>query len=144
MKPDGRVERTDQGGDTVGEGQAYGMLAAAAIGDQERFDLMWEWTKENLRQPNGLIAFLWRDGKVVDPKPASDADVDAARALLAASCRFDRPELEDEALALGRAILRSRDHPSSRATRCSWRVRGRASIRSSSTRATSRPPRSRR
>ncbi|MBV8429650.1 MAG: hypothetical protein JO244_00690, partial [Solirubrobacterales bacterium] len=30
--PDGRVERIDQGGDTVGEGQAYGMLLAAGIG----------------------------------------------------------------------------------------------------------------
>src|SRR3712207_2526867 len=88
MKSDGRVERTDQGGDTVGEGQAYGMLLAAAIGDQRRFDLMWKWTKDNLVQPDGLIAFLWRDGEVVDPKPASDADVDAARALLVASCRF--------------------------------------------------------
>jgi endoglucanase len=106
VKPDGRVERTDQGGDTVGEGQAYGMLLAAAIGDERRFDLMWEWTKDNLVQPDGLIAFLWRDGEVVDPKPASDADVDAARALLVASCRFKRPELEDEALALGRSILR--------------------------------------
>ena len=40
---------------------------------------------------DGLIAFLWKDGKIVDPKPASDADVDAARALLTASCRFNRP-----------------------------------------------------
>ena len=93
VKPDGRVERTDQGDDTVGEGQAYGMLIAAAIGDEERFDLIWDWTKENMRGDDGLIAFLWRDGEVADPKPASDADVDAARALLAASCRFDRPEL---------------------------------------------------
>jgi endo-1,4-beta-D-glucanase Y len=106
VKPDGRVERTDQGGDTVGEGQAYGMLIAAAIGDRKRFDLIWNWTKDNLVQPSGLIAFLWRDGEVVDPKPASDADVDAARALLAASCRFKQPDYEDEGLALGRAILR--------------------------------------
>src|SRR5581483_4295001 len=34
----GRIQRTDQGGDTVGEGQAYGMLAAAAVGDEQRFD----------------------------------------------------------------------------------------------------------
>jgi endoglucanase len=106
VRRSGRVERTDQGGDTVGEGQAYGMLMAAAIGDRQRFDLIWTWTKQNLRQPSGLIAFLWRNGKVVDPKPASDADVDAARALLAASCRFKHPRFKEEALALGRAILR--------------------------------------
>jgi endoglucanase len=102
---DGRVQRIDQGGDTVGEGQAYGMLIAAAIGDEDRFDSIWKWTKDNLRRPDGLISFLWKDGKVADPEPASDADVDAARALLVASCRFKRPELRDEAVALGKAIL---------------------------------------
>jgi endo-1,4-beta-D-glucanase Y len=102
---DGRVQRLDQGGDTVGEGQAYGMLVAAAVGDEERFNAIWDWTKDNLRRPDGLISFLWRDGRVVDPEAASDADVDAARALLAAACHFDRPGLRREALGLGRAIL---------------------------------------
>ena len=95
VKSNGRVARTDQDDDTVGEGQAYGMLLAAAIGDEKRFDLIWDWTKENLRGDDGLIAFLWKNGKIVDPKPASDADLDAARALLTASCRFDRPELRE-------------------------------------------------
>jgi endoglucanase len=102
---DGRVRRIDQGDDTVGEGQAYGMLLAVAAGDSDRFDSIWGWTKDNLVRPDGLISFLWANGKVTDPEPASDADVDAARALLVASCRFDRPELKDEALELGRAIL---------------------------------------
>lgn len=102
---DGRVRRIDQGDDTVGEGQAYGMLLAAAIGDEDRFDSIWSWTKDNLVRPDGLISFLWANGKVTDPEPASDADVDAARALLVASCRFERPELRDEALELGQAIL---------------------------------------
>jgi endo-1,4-beta-D-glucanase Y len=102
---DGRVRRIDQGDDTVGEGQAYGMLLAAAIGDEDRFDSIWGWTKDNLVRPDGLISFLWANGKVTDPEPASDADVDAARALLVASCRFKRPELKDEALKLAAAIL---------------------------------------
>jgi len=102
---DGRVRRIDQGDDTVGEGQAYGMLLAAAIGDEDRFDSIWGWTKDNLVRPDGLISFLWANGKVTDPEPASDADVDAARALLVASCRFKRPELKDEALKLASAIL---------------------------------------
>ena len=102
---DGRVRRIDQGDDTVGEGQAYGMLLAAAVGDEDRFDAIWGWTKDNIRRPDGLLAFLWKDGKVADPEPASDADVDAARALLVASCRFKRNDLRDEALKLGAAIL---------------------------------------
>ena len=50
---DGRVQRIDQGGDTVGEGQAYGMLIAAAVGDEERFDAIWDWTKSNIRARTG-------------------------------------------------------------------------------------------
>ena len=105
VTPDGRVQRIDQGGDTVGEGQAYGMLIAAAIGDSKRFDSIWGWTKDNLRRKDGLISFLWRDGKVQDPQAASDADVDAARALLVAACRFHRPALRKEAVGLAEAVL---------------------------------------
>lgn len=102
---DGRVQRLDQGSDTVGEGQAYGMLMAAAIGDSHRFDAIWGWTKSNLRRPDGLISFLWRDGQVRDPQAASDADLDASRALLVAACRFNRPGLRDEGLQLAKAIM---------------------------------------
>jgi endoglucanase len=105
VEPDGRVQRIDEGGDTVGEGQAYGMLIAAASGDSQRFDSIWNWTKDNIRRPDKLISFKWRDGKIEDPQPASDADIDAARALLVASCRFNRPAQRQEALELGRAIL---------------------------------------
>jgi endoglucanase len=105
VQPDGRVSRIDQGGDTVGEGQAYGMLMAAAIGDEKHFDAIWDWTKSNIRRPDGLLAFLWKDGKVVNPDAASDADLDAVRALLAASCRFQRPALKRDALRLARSIM---------------------------------------
>ncbi len=81
------------------------MLIAAAAGDEKRFDSMWAWTKDNIQRPDGLLSFLWRDGKVVDPQAASDADVDAARALLAGSCRFNRPGLRKEALDLANAFM---------------------------------------
>ncbi|MGH3099828.1 MAG: glycosyl hydrolase family 8, partial [Thermoleophilia bacterium] len=90
----GRIQRTDQGGDTVGEGQAYGLLAAAAVGDEQRFDEIWAWTEQNMLNSDGLLAFRWVNGKVVDPTPAADADLDAARALLVASCRFGRSDLK--------------------------------------------------
>jgi endo-1,4-beta-D-glucanase Y len=106
VTPDGRVSRLDQGGDTVGEGQAYGMLLAAAVGDSRRFDSIWAWTKNNLRRPDGLISFLWAHGHIQDPQAASDADLDASRALLVAACRFHRPTLRAEALQLGDSILR--------------------------------------
>jgi endoglucanase len=105
VDPGGRVVRRDQGGDTVGEGQAYAMLAAAAIGDGARFDRIWSWTQANLRRPDGLLAYHWAGGRVVDRQAASDADLDAARALLLAGCRFGRADLRAEAGRIGRAVL---------------------------------------
>ncbi len=101
----GRIQRTDQGGDTVSEGQAYGMLAAAAIGDRQRFDAIWSWTQKHLQDRDGLFAFHWANGSVTDSQPASDADLDVTRALLIASCRFQEPTLRDAAVRIGRAVL---------------------------------------
>jgi endoglucanase len=103
----GRIARLDEGGDTVGEGQAYALLAAAALGDGERFERIWAWTRANVQRPDGLLVFRWADGAVVDPQPASDADLDLAHALLVAACRFDRPDLREEAERVGRAVLES-------------------------------------
>jgi endoglucanase len=105
VDPDGRVVRRDQGNDTVGEGQAYAMLAAAAIGDGTRFDRIWSWTQANLQRPDGLLAFHWADGVVKDHQAASDADLDAARALMVAACRFGKPDLRAAAGRIGRAVL---------------------------------------
>jgi endo-1,4-beta-D-glucanase Y len=105
VDPDGRVVRHDQGGDTVSEGQSYGMLIAAAIGDSRSFDSIWAWTQQHLRTADGLFASHWAGGRVVDPQPASDADLDASRALLVAACRFDRPTLRRQAIALGNSIM---------------------------------------
>jgi endoglucanase len=105
VEDDGRVVRHDQGGDTVSEGQAYALLLAAAERDEERFARVWTWTREHLRRPDGLLAWRWADGRVTDPEPAADADLDAARALLLAAERFDEPRYADEAYALKRAIV---------------------------------------
>jgi endoglucanase len=102
---DGRVVRRDQGGDTVSEGQAYGMLIAAGLGDWKRFDAIWGWTRSHLHSADGLLSWRWADGRVVGPEPASDADLDAARALLAAGCARGRSDLRQAGIALGRAVL---------------------------------------
>ncbi|NIJ06087.1 glycosyl hydrolase family 8 [Frigoribacterium faeni] len=102
---DGRVVRRDQGDDTVSEGQAYGMLVAVGTGDEDRFAAVWDWTKEELVRPDGLLAWRWADGAVVDDMPASDADVDAARALVLAGRAFDRPEWTAEGVQLGSVVL---------------------------------------
>jgi hypothetical protein len=102
----GRIARLDEGADTVGEGQAYGLLAAAAVGDAKRFDRIWNWTKQHARRDDGLLVFRWAHGAVVDDQAATDADLDAAHALLVASCRFRRDDLRQEAERIGAAVLK--------------------------------------
>jgi len=105
LDPDGRVVRRDQGGDSVSEGQAYAMLLAQAVGDRRRFDLAWEWARRNLQRPDALLAWRWADGRVQDPMPAADADLDAAWALVLAADRFDDTALRREGLRMASAVL---------------------------------------
>ena len=105
VRDDGRVVRPDQGGDTVSEGQAYAMLVAAGLGDADTFDAVWTWTRDALQRPDGLLSWRWADGRVADQSSASDADLDAARALVVAGERFDRSAYTAAGVALGQAVL---------------------------------------
>jgi cellulose synthase (UDP-forming) len=105
VDPNGRVVRRDQGGDTVSEGQAYGMLLAVALDDQTRFNTIWSWTHSHLQQPNGLLASDWANGRVASTLSATDADLDAANALVLAGERFGNSRYRDQGMAIGRAIL---------------------------------------
>jgi endoglucanase len=102
---DGRVVRTDQGGDTVSEGQAYAMLLAVAVGDEATFRSVWAWTQQHLRRADGLLSWRWADGAVADAESASDADLDAARALVVGGRVFGDPALAADGVRLGGAIL---------------------------------------
>jgi endo-1,4-beta-D-glucanase Y len=102
---DGRVVRRDQGGDTVSEGQAYGMLLAVAQGERERFATVWQWARDNLQRDDGLLSWHWSNGQVADAEPAADADLDAAWALTLAADRFNQPSYRDDAARVATAIL---------------------------------------
>ena len=105
VNPDGRVVRRDQGGDTVSEGQAYGLLLATAAGEELTVRQIWSWTQDNLLGDSGMMAWRWADGEVVDPNPATDADLDAAWALVVAGEQFDDPALVADGTALAEAVL---------------------------------------
>lgn len=87
----GRVVRHDQGGDTVSEGQAWALLLAVALEDQDRAVAIVEWTEAHLARADGLLAWRWADGAVVDDHPASDADLVWAWGLDLAAETFGRP-----------------------------------------------------
>lgn len=83
VRPSGQVVRLDQGGDTVSEGQAYGLLLAEVAGGDATFSRIWAWTRSHLALPDGLFAYhAAPSGKVIDAQPASDADLLIAWALL--------------------------------------------------------------
>src|SRR6266508_4056146 len=105
LEPSGRVARTDQGDDTVSEGQAYGMLFALALGDEQRFRDIWAWTDDHLQRDDGLLSWRWADGSVADREPAVDADLLAATALAMAADRFASPDLLAEAELINDAIM---------------------------------------
>jgi endo-1,4-beta-D-glucanase Y len=103
--PTGRIDRIDQGGDTVSAGQAYGMLMSAALGERQRFALIWRWTRTHLKRRDGLLASRWRGGRVIDANSASDADLDAARSLILAGERFHVGMYRRDGQAMAGAIL---------------------------------------
>lgn len=105
VDPDGRVVRRDQGGDTVSEGQAYGMLLAVAAADRPRFDQIWAWTNTHLRQPSSLLAWRWANGAVTDDQSAADADLDAIWALSLAGARFHDVNATKAATKMAAAVL---------------------------------------
>ncbi|WP_029115215.1 glycosyl hydrolase family 8 [Mycobacterium sp. URHB0044] len=107
LESDGRVLRRDEGGDVVSEGQAYGMLIAVAVGDEPRFRSIWDWTKDHLRRPDGLLSWRWADGRVTDANSAADADVDVARSLVIAGRRFDDRQLTEDGRQLAAAVMQT-------------------------------------
>ena len=105
LQPSGRIARPDDGGDTVSEGQAYGMLLAAALGDEIRLRQIWSWTDEQLQRDDGLLAWRWADGGIVDHEAAADADLLAAAALAVAGARFGDGDLTADAQLINDAVL---------------------------------------
>lgn len=79
----GRVIDHSRGDLTTSEGEAYAMFFALVDNDRARFDKLLNWTEQNLAQGDlttNLPAWSWGhapDGSwhILDPNPASDADL---------------------------------------------------------------------
>lgn len=97
----GRVIDAPQGEASHSEGQGYGMLIAAEVGDGPAFRRMADWTESNLAiRPDNLLAWRWQPnvpGRVADPNNASDGDLFYAWALVRGSQRFAEPRWLDRA-----------------------------------------------
>lgn len=111
VQSDGRV--IDHSADmiTTSEGQAYALVRAWWSNDRVTFDRVHTWTINNLQagDPAALPAWKWgarSDGTwgVIDPNPASDADLWIAWALIGAARDWDMPEYRLQAVALATRI----------------------------------------
>lgn len=109
ISEDGRVIDYSQNSLTTSEGQSYAMLRAVWSDDKPTFDLVWEWTKVNLKRPNDhLFGWNWgeRDDGSYGLQPsggenfATDADSDIALALIFAANRWDQLGYKQEAKAI--------------------------------------------
>jgi endo-1,4-beta-D-glucanase Y len=105
----GRVFDPNSDERTTSEGQAYSLFFALAANDPATFDRVLAWTQSNLAAGDlstHLPAWLWgkdKDGqwKILDPNPASDADVWTAYTLIEAG-RLWRSQADTN---LGRGML---------------------------------------
>lgn len=101
IQTDGRVIDREADARSISEAQAYAMWRAVLVGDQVTFDRVWRWGENNLnaqvRSQDTLWAWSWGkrpDGSwgVLDESVASDADLDAAIALIFAHRLWKQPE----------------------------------------------------
>jgi endo-1,4-beta-D-glucanase Y len=85
-----RVQRPTNGGDTVSEGIAYGMLAAVYMGDRPVFDGLWQYAQAKFDSKGMMNWRIMPDGTVASDGAgsASDADEDMAWALIMASAQW--------------------------------------------------------
>jgi endo-1,4-beta-D-glucanase Y/4-amino-4-deoxy-L-arabinose transferase-like glycosyltransferase len=94
----------DNAGIVTSEAQAYALLRAVWSGDRASFDQTWTWTQAHLLNDEGLLAWQWQGGNVTDTHSATDADTDAALALLMAGKRWQDPALTGAGQRLAAAI----------------------------------------
>lgn len=97
INQDGRIIDYSQNEMTTSEGQSYAMLRAVWSDDRPTFDLVWNWTKNNLKRNDDSL-FGWNWGKREDgsygllpnggDNSATDADLDIALALIFASSKW--------------------------------------------------------
>lgn len=114
----GRVVRPENNNDTVSEGQAYAMLLAVHLNDQQTFDKCFLWAEQNLSRtlpgsisyggPDNLLAWHWIPNVGIQGdnwNAASDADGDYAFALLLAYEKWGNFQYLYKALAVLEDIL---------------------------------------
>jgi endo-1,4-beta-D-glucanase Y len=100
-----RVKRPENINDSVSEGIAYGLLIAVFMNDRMLFDGLWRyWSHYSIDSTTPLMHFhIDANGAIIGRNSATDADEDAAFALMMAAKQWDESYL-GTALSLIKAI----------------------------------------
>jgi endo-1,4-beta-D-glucanase Y len=106
--PGQRVQRPENGNDTVSEGIGYGMLAAVYMDDQTTFDLLLQYQQAHLDSKGLMNWHITSSGSTASDGSysASDGDEDIAFAMLMASDQWPASPTYDY-LAMGRQMIES-------------------------------------
>ena len=106
LLPDGRIVDHLQGMASHSEGQGYGLVLSAFMGDRATFDLVRGWTQAHLTQRSDAL-LNWRLGQGDDTPEAmnaTDGDILFAWGLSLGADRFDLPEARDWAKKIALAV----------------------------------------
>jgi endo-1,4-beta-D-glucanase Y len=104
----GRVVDPQQGDLTTSEGQAYALLRAVWSDDRATFDGILAWSQQHLTTPSGLWRWRWTPSAgPVETTSATDADTDAALALLLAGRHWSSPAYTAQARGIVSALWRN-------------------------------------
>jgi endo-1,4-beta-D-glucanase Y len=107
VQPDGRVIDVWQNSISHSESQGYGLLNSVMFDDRESFQMIWQWTRNNLQaRKDNLLPWAWgkraNNGlwQIIDYNNATDGDVLVAYALIQASVKWKNQEYRSEGLKI--------------------------------------------
>ena len=100
----------DSSGNGTSESQSYAMLQSLYTNDRETFSTVWNWTKKNIQNDDGL--FSWKFAvspennrlRIIDENSATDADIDIAHALLLAYEKWKVDSYKTDAIKVIKAL----------------------------------------
>lgn len=91
-------------GSVSAEAETQAMLRAVWTNDRAHFNQTWQWTQQHLLNSNGLLTSSWKIDGTTSNTSDSNADSDAALALLLAAKQWNDPALQTASQNVIKAI----------------------------------------